>query len=177
MLGRDYHSGTLDLADLALHNGIEHDASLCRADTAHDADQSKIHTALIERLLASASGPPATTESQAAATAGAGSGAKAEKTLTSKDVAYHLGLRRAESRTHNPDFSLALIHKGFGSAKSVTLTHGCLGVIEYQLTMTCTHIAFCSAATMLAIFGGDVKVLRAMLLEERILPGWEPHHR
>jgi hypothetical protein len=30
---------------------------------------------------------------------------------------------------------------------------------------------------MLAVFGGDVKVLRAMLLEERILPGWEPYHR
>ena len=30
MLGRDYWTGTLDLADLAVHNGIEHDASLLR---------------------------------------------------------------------------------------------------------------------------------------------------
>jgi hypothetical protein len=30
MIGRDYYTGTMDLADLALHNGIEHDASLCR---------------------------------------------------------------------------------------------------------------------------------------------------
>jgi hypothetical protein len=117
MLGRDYHTETLDLADLALHNGIEHDASLCRADTAHDADQSKIHIAFIERMLASASGPPATAETQVAATAGADSGPNGEKTLTAKDLAFHLGLRRAESRMDNPDFSLALIHKGFGSAK------------------------------------------------------------
>jgi hypothetical protein len=35
----------------------------------------------------------------------------------------------------------------------------------------------CSAATMLAIFGGDTNVLRTVLLEERIPDGWEPHVR
>jgi hypothetical protein len=97
MLGRDYHRDTLDLADLAMHNGIEHDGSLCRADTAMCPDQAKIHRPTIERLLASASGP--------------------DGKLTHADLARQLSVRRAESRAENSQFSLALIHKGFGSAK------------------------------------------------------------
>ena len=31
MLSRDYNRDTLDLSDINVHNGIEHDASLCRA--------------------------------------------------------------------------------------------------------------------------------------------------
>ena len=30
MLNKDYHNDRFDLKDLDLHNGIEHDASLCR---------------------------------------------------------------------------------------------------------------------------------------------------
>jgi hypothetical protein len=97
MLGRDYHRDTFNLADLALHNGIEHDASLCRVDTALCPNQADIHQPYIERLLASASGP--------------------NETLTRADVARQLSIRRAESRVENPEFSLALIHKAFGSIK------------------------------------------------------------
>ena len=30
ILGRDYFRDTIDLSDFNVHNGIEHDASLCR---------------------------------------------------------------------------------------------------------------------------------------------------
>ena len=30
MLGKDYNQDTISLSELDMHNGIEHDASLCR---------------------------------------------------------------------------------------------------------------------------------------------------
>lgn len=115
MLGRNYATGTLDLADLSAHNCIEHDASFCRAsppfpsppvseltacageDTFLNADQSKPAPRLINALLDSASGP--------------------DGTLTTSDVSRMLGKRRAESKRGNGQYSQGLSHKIFGASK------------------------------------------------------------
>jgi len=102
LIDRDYHTGTLDLADVARHNAIEHDASLCRADIALQPDgQAHPDHPLIERLLASASGP----------------GGK----LTAHDLAAQMSLRMEESRAANSGFSTSMIHRGFGCANSATM--------------------------------------------------------
>jgi hypothetical protein len=110
LVGRDYYTDTLNLSDLAAHNLIEHDASLCRADTALNPDQAVIDCPIIERLLLSTSGP--------------------NETMKPADVAKQLSIRRAESRASNKDFSLDLIRKGFGSAKWVSsvLSRNCIGL-------------------------------------------------
>jgi hypothetical protein len=95
--GKNYYTDTLDLADLAAHNLIEHDASLVRADAAHNPDQAVIQRSLVERLLQSATGP--------------------DGKITAADLAKQLSIRRVESQESNKDFSLSILHKGFGSIK------------------------------------------------------------
>ncbi|KAG2363936.1 hypothetical protein BDR07DRAFT_1483051 [Suillus spraguei] len=56
MLKKSYSKDTFDLKELDLHNGIEHDASLLRLDTAFLPDQSIKHVPFIEELLAAATG-------------------------------------------------------------------------------------------------------------------------
>ncbi|TFK75585.1 Cloroperoxidase [Pluteus cervinus] len=70
--------------------------------------------------------------------------------LTSEDLAKVSGKRRAAARDSNPEFTLATEHKMFGSSNS---------------------------STLLTIFGGRVKDLEPILLEERIPDGWEPRIR
>jgi len=127
ILGRDYSTGTFDLEDLSVHNGIEHDASLTREDTFFEADQGKPSPRIINELLACGTGP--------------------NGVIGIKDLARFSSKRRAESRSTNGQFSLAFIHKMFGSA---------------------------NASTMLTHFGGDPVTLRPYLLEERLPDGWEP---
>jgi len=104
ILSRDYHTGTFDLEDLSVHNGIEHDASLTREDTYLDADQGKPSPRIINELLTSGTGP--------------------NGHITVKDLARYSSKRRAEARATNPQFSLSFIHKMFGSANASTmLTH------------------------------------------------------
>ncbi|KAI0725072.1 Cloroperoxidase [Fomitopsis betulina] len=110
MLERNYWTDTFDLADLSAHNCIEHDASLCREDTYHNADQSKPSARLIEELLESASGP--------------------DGTLTKGDVSRMLSKRRAESKRTNGQYSQAMIHKIFGASNASTLLTICGGRVK-----------------------------------------------
>ncbi|KAN0094624.1 Chloroperoxidase [Tylopilus felleus] len=59
MLGRNYKEDTFDLEELDLHNGIEHDASLTRLDTALQPKQWIKHDAFIQELLSFATGKDA----------------------------------------------------------------------------------------------------------------------
>ncbi|KAK0469344.1 Chloroperoxidase, partial [Desarmillaria tabescens] len=56
MLGKDYNKDVVDLSELDLHNGIEHDALLTRQDLYHEPNQATPHLPYIEELLASPSG-------------------------------------------------------------------------------------------------------------------------
>jgi len=105
VLHRSYKTDTCDLADVSLHNGIEHDASLTRQDAKYDPDQGKPYLPFIDDLLASATGKDQ----------------DGNIMLTPADLSRYSGKRRAESRATNPDFTLDKFHKVFGSANSSTL--------------------------------------------------------
>ncbi|EPQ50853.1 Cloroperoxidase [Gloeophyllum trabeum ATCC 11539] len=105
LLGRSYWADSFDLADLDVHNGIEHDASLTRDDTAHARDQGVPAPHLVEFLLAHASGPPH----------------DGAPTLTAADLSEVSGKRRVNARAKNGQFSLSAFHKMFGSSNSATL--------------------------------------------------------
>ncbi|KAF9045459.1 Chloroperoxidase [Panaeolus papilionaceus] len=129
-LNKKYSNGTFDLADLDLHNGIEHDASLLREDSHFVPDQGKPHIPFVKELLALASGKDK----------------DGNELLTPKDLSEYSSKRRAESRAKNPAFSLTSFQKVFGSSNS---------------------------STLLTIFGGRVKDLESILIEERLPEGWE----
>ncbi|KAL5333993.1 Cloroperoxidase [Aspergillus crustosus] len=127
----DQGRGWIDLHDLNALNVIQHDASFTRPDTAICSDQSFPHADLVDRLLAHASNG---------------------HSLSLADIAYYSGLRRAECKRSNGQYSLtwSFRHKYFGSG---------------------------NGALIYSIFGGDVKDLRVWLSEERFPPGWEPKNR
>jgi len=132
MLNKDYGKDSFDLAELDLHskNGIEHDASLTREDSALVPNQGRPHIQFVKELLASATGQDK----------------EGNPILTSKDLAGYSAKRRVDARASNPDFTLTLFHKIFGSSNS---------------------------ATLLTIFGGRVRDLESVLIEERLPEGWE----
>ncbi|KAG9307986.1 Chloroperoxidase [Chiua virens] len=105
MLNKNYHGDTFDLEELDLHNGIEHDASLTRLDTAIERNQSAKHVPFIEELLSFATGKD--TEGKAL--------------LTKRDMSRIMGKRRAEAKATNKDYSTSLFHKIFGSSNSSTM--------------------------------------------------------
>ncbi|KAG2041897.1 Chloroperoxidase [Suillus americanus] len=105
MLKKSFSHGTLDLAELDLHNGIEHDASLLRLDAAFQPNQSTKHVPYIEELLAAASNKDK----------------DGNDVLTVKDLSKLLGKRRAVSRAVNKEFTLKLFHKLFGCANASLL--------------------------------------------------------
>jgi hypothetical protein len=105
MLKKSYSKDTFDLAELDLHNGIEHDASLFRLDTALEPNQSMKHIPFIEELLAAPTGKDK----------------NGNVVLTTKDLSRILGKRRAVARAVNKDFTLSFFHKIFGSSNSSTL--------------------------------------------------------
>ncbi|KAH0831214.1 Chloroperoxidase [Lanmaoa asiatica] len=105
MLKRSYSEDTFDLEELDLHNGIEHDASLTRLDTALQPNQSMKHHAFIEELLSFATGKDA----------------DGKPLLTKKDMSRITGKRRAEAKATNKDYTMSLFHKIFGSSNSSTL--------------------------------------------------------
>ncbi|KAJ7119721.1 Chloroperoxidase [Mycena epipterygia] len=105
MLERNYNTDTCDLADISLHNGIEHDASLTRQDTNFEPDQGKPYLPFITELLAEATGKDK----------------DGKLILTAADLSRYSGKRRAEGRASNPEFTLDTVHKVFGSSNSSTL--------------------------------------------------------
>ena len=66
-------------------------------DAAEDPDQSKIALPLVERVLQAGTGP--------------------NGDLTPADLSRLLGERRVECKRANPTFSLASVHRTFGSSK------------------------------------------------------------
>ncbi|KAJ7096138.1 Chloroperoxidase [Mycena epipterygia] len=101
-MNKNYSKDTFDLAEISLHNAIEHDASLTRQDVKFDPDQGKPHLPFINEVLASASGKDK----------------EGNPLLTPADLSRCLGHRRAEARAANPDFSLSKYHKLVGSSNS-----------------------------------------------------------
>ncbi|PFH51178.1 hypothetical protein AMATHDRAFT_143332 [Amanita thiersii Skay4041] len=79
-----------------------------------------------------------------------GKDAQGNPLLTVKDLTDYSAKRRIEASTKNPDYSLAFIHKVFSASNS---------------------------STLLTIFGGRVKDLEPILLEERLPDGWESRVR
>ncbi|KDR77025.1 hypothetical protein GALMADRAFT_225178 [Galerina marginata CBS 339.88] len=105
MLKRSYSKDTFDLADLDLHNGIEHDASLTREDSALVKDQGKPHLEYVKELLALASGKDK----------------EGNVLLTPQDLSDYSAKRRVDARATNPDYTLDTFHKVFGSSNSSTM--------------------------------------------------------
>ncbi|KAJ7148755.1 Chloroperoxidase [Mycena crocata] len=105
MLHRNYKTDSLNLSELNLHNGIEHDASLTRQDFRDDPNQGKPYLPFINELLALA-----TEKDQ-----------NGNAILTAADLSAYSSTRRAQSKATNPDFTLDTLHKLFGSSNSSTL--------------------------------------------------------
>lgn len=118
----DIHSSQdkFDLADLNIHNGIEHDGSLLRKYNTHnfafqltrvgagedarfDPEQDKPSLPLITELFASATGKDAA----------------GNLVFTHADLSRASGKRRTAARATNPDFTLNKSQKGFASGKYV----------------------------------------------------------
>jgi hypothetical protein len=182
MLNKNYKKDTFDLAELDLHSkkSIEHDASLTRTycftsdgfnlglskfilipapgeDSALVPDQSKPHLPFVRELLASASGRDK----------------DGNALLTAKDVSEYSAKRRVDAKATNPDFMLLLNHKLFGSSKCVSPHH--LDYLNWLLIRLLLYHG--SSSTMLTIFGGRVKDLESILVDERIPEGWESRIR
>jgi len=105
MLNKDYNKDTISLQELDMHNGIEHDASLTREDSALVGDQSRPHLPYIKELLDSASGKDK----------------EGNVILTPKDLSDYSSKRRVDAKATNPDFTLSTFHKMFGSSNSSTM--------------------------------------------------------
>jgi len=102
MLKKSFKRDSFDLADLDLHNGIEHDASFTREDSALVPDQAKPHLPLLKELLASASGRDSH-----------------DKPLFKlKDMSTFSAKRRVDSQAANTNYSLDFFHKLISSLNS-----------------------------------------------------------
>jgi hypothetical protein len=105
MLNKSYWSGTFDLAEISLHNGIEHDGSLLRLDTHLAPDQGPPHIPFVKELLESATGK---TED-------------GKPLLTAADVSRMLVKRAKEAKEANPEFTSSSFHDTFGASNASTL--------------------------------------------------------
>ncbi|VDB87125.1 unnamed protein product [Peniophora sp. CBMAI 1063] len=159
ILNRTYSTDHLDLSDMDVHNGIEHDASLLREDTFRKFHQGLPSAELITRFLASATGPapkePKLTVHYPTGPPAPPFSPLTEKidmdtTITKADMSLALSNARREARQLNPQYSLDHGHRMFGAS---------------------------NASTMLTIFGGRVRDLATILIEERLPTGWEPRVR
>ncbi|OBT76327.1 hypothetical protein VF21_03326 [Pseudogymnoascus sp. 05NY08] len=104
-LNRSYWSGHFDLAELSLHNAIEHDGSLTRQDAALVPDQGKPDLGLVKELLEEATG-----------TMPDGS-----PRLTIPDLSRALSKRRVAAKKTNKDYTEDFFHNIFGSSNSSTM--------------------------------------------------------
>ena len=100
-LHRSYWTGHFDLAELSLHNAIEHDGSLTRQDAAIVPDQGKPDLKLVHGLLEGATG-----------TMPDGSPG-----LTIPDLSRALSKRRVDAKKTNEDYTEDFFHNFFGSSK------------------------------------------------------------
>ncbi|KAF1988475.1 Cloroperoxidase [Aulographum hederae CBS 113979] len=120
-LGRSYWTDTFDLAELSLHNAIEHDASLTRQDAALVPDQGKPDLALVHELLKEATGKMP----------------DGSPRLSIPDLSRALSKRKVEAKSNNKDYSESFFHNGFGAANSstmLTLFGGSIADLEPMLT-------------------------------------------
>ncbi|OCH84558.1 Cloroperoxidase [Obba rivulosa] len=101
ILCRDYWTGKFDLADIAAHNGIEHDASLTRNDVAHSLNQSSSQQELTKELLEGGTGT--------------------DGDLTPADFSHFASKRREHSRKTNQQYTMSTIHRVFSSANSAIM--------------------------------------------------------
>jgi hypothetical protein len=102
-LNRSYWTGRFDLAELSLHNAIEHDASLTRLDAAIVPDQGKPDLELVDGLLKEATGKTP----------------DGSPLMTIPDLSRALSTRRVEAKKTNQAYTESLFHNMFGSAKYV----------------------------------------------------------
>ena len=84
------------------------------------------------------------------------------------DLSKFSAKRRVDARETNPDFTLDFAHRLFASSKSV---------IFHTFSPVNWLTGVPSASTLLTIFGGRVKDLETILLEERFPEGWESRVR
>ncbi|KAI0301384.1 Cloroperoxidase [Russula brevipes] len=168
ILNRPYMTGHFDLADIDVHNGIEHDASLVRRDAFHQFDQGMPDGPLVAALIKSATGPapkgvPRQATAQdplppnnspyfnvAAHVAKATADFDLNRTLVPADLSRRLGRRRREAQADNGQYSQNSAQRMFGSS---------------------------NASTLLAVFGGRISDIYTFLTEERIPDGWESRAR
>ncbi|KAF8065024.1 Chloroperoxidase [Lyophyllum atratum] len=108
MLSKTYDKGTCDLADLNMHNGIEHDASLTRDDAVHQPDQGKPYTPFVEELLHCATGKDE----------------NGQPKLTARDLSYFMAKRRVEAQKTNPQYSFTMFHRAFSFLNTSFLLTG-----------------------------------------------------
>ncbi|TFY73972.1 heme-thiolate peroxidase [Hericium alpestre] len=120
ILNRSYVNGTFDLEDVDIHSGIEHDASLTRKS------YSQPSPSRVQELLACASGPALPPSVMPVKPSEADAKLNLNRSLTLADLARLTSKRRAESRKRNPQFSLSMFHKVFGSSKCALLLHSSL---------------------------------------------------
>ncbi|KAF8313788.1 Cloroperoxidase [Clavulina sp. PMI_390] len=106
LLGKD----VIDLGDLSRHNFIEHDASVIRADTYFQPDQSTPTKDIINALLDSASIPPSKEHPEGA--------------LSVADVAKYTKARLAHSKANNPTFT------GLSAFHTLFLTNNCSMLLD-----------------------------------------------
>jgi hypothetical protein len=100
-LNRSYWSGHFDLAELSLHNAIEHDGSLTRQDAALVPNQGKPDLELVNALLKEATGKTS----------------DGSPLLTIPDLSRALSKRRVDAKQTNQAYTESFIHNMFGSAK------------------------------------------------------------
>jgi len=112
LFGRD----TIDLSDLAAHNIIEHDASFLRHDAYFEPNQTAPARDLIQKLLASASGPASAEHPKGYITPG--------------DLSRFYSLRIAQSKRDNPVYSLSTLHAFFGASNASLLYETIGGDVE-----------------------------------------------
>ncbi|KAG8922363.1 hypothetical protein FRC00_007523 [Tulasnella sp. 408] len=131
----DQGRGWIDLGDLNALGVIQHDASLTRHDIAFVPDQGAPDSYLVKRFVEHA------TDSK-----------KNRRRFSLGDMAYYNGLRRAECKASNGEYSMtySFFHKFFGSG---------------------------NCALLYSIFDGDAEDLKVFLEEERFPHGWEPKVR
>ncbi|KAH9037421.1 Cloroperoxidase [Lactarius deliciosus] len=187
VLDRSYSTGRFDLADIDVHNGIEHDASLFRRDVIHQLHQGLPDGELVAAFLKSATGPPLKKATQptsqrslpskespyfdiAAHVAKATADLDVNRTFTAADLSRRLGERRREAKANNGQYSQSTGHKLFGSTKYVRL------LSFFNLTSYSPVSSF-SGSTLLTVFGGRFDDIYTLLTEERLPEGWESRIR
>lgn len=128
MLKKNYSKDTFDLAELDLHNGIEHDASLTSMSViSHDFVSSDIQYSIVagdDVYFQPHQGKPHLLYVKELLESATGKDKEGNALLTSADLSRISAIRRVESRAKNPEFTLSTFHKMFGSSKYV-LCHIC----------------------------------------------------